>query len=514
MKQARALVSQGNKVRIYGRSLEGFPEEEIVDGIEIVRLPVLNYNLTSAAELDIIDTVENLGILPNDVTKELRVRVQRLMEARDAFEITTKSREDIKKSLLPVVEKIVLLKEERNLLVEKIKEQKKAACKTRIGFIRTKTTSVLGLKSETEKKLIEIYRELNKALAVRNQARSRAIEIEKTHPKKEILEKIREEIFYCRHLLYATKITSFDHKIKPDVIHSHDLYPLLGAVLLGKKTGAKVIFDAHEIETERVPPLSPERKNFIDLLERGLLNHAEHVITCCESSTEFYYRRFNKRRPISVMNAPDYNDTPNHSVVDIRELAGIAANTPTIIYTGGVGQEARGMDKAILALKQLDGVHLAILGPRHHKNDQWLLNKATEAGVTERVHFVSSVPAELVVPTIKSADVGICLIQDVSLSYRYAMPNKLFEMTFAEIPIVVSDLPEMGKFIAELENGLVIDQTNPDEISQGIRTILDNKEKYQLKDSGRKLLREKYSWKAQTIALKRAYTEVLGEEHV
>ncbi|MBF8756127.1 glycosyltransferase family 4 protein [Pseudomonas guariconensis] len=514
MKQARALVSQGNRVRIYGRNHDDFPTKEVVDGIEIVRLPVLDHNLATLCDINILDFPESQNVLPEALKNDLRSRFKKMVQARDELEKTKKLATDYKNINLAAIEQIPLLTEKRNRLIKSIWKQERDAPKTLSRAIKNKIKSWLKYKNRKKLELEKTNRELTLLAEARDEAKRQYHDREKSHPRKEYTEKLREEIFYCRHLLFASKLLAFDHDITPDVIHSHDLYPLLGAVLLGKKTGAKVIFDAHEIETERVPPLPPERKNFIDVLERGLLNHSDHVITCCESSTEFYHQRFNRRKPVVVMNAPDYNDESIESIVDIRELAGISTDTPTVIYTGGVGQEARGMDKAILALKLLSGVHLAILGPRHAKNDQWLLEKAEEAGVSERVHFIPSVPADLVVPTIKSADVGICLIQDVSLSYRYAMPNKLFEMTFAEVPIVVSDLPEMGRFITELKNGIVVDQTDPCDIARGIQSVLDNREKYQVGDNSRKTLRTIYSWKAQSAALAKAYKEVLEEEHV
>ncbi|MBA1321432.1 glycosyltransferase [Pseudomonas plecoglossicida] len=514
MKQARALVHQGNRVRIYGRSQDGFAEKEIVDGIEIIRLPVLDYNLASLNDIDLLDVIENKSVLPDALTAELRSRFRNLIQARDEFEKTKQCGEHLKKINLATAPQLPLLKSKIAALTKAVAKQKRDTPKSGIRLIKHKIKSWLGLKSKKELALADATRELTLTMAARAEARSSYDSREKSHPKKEWVEKLREEIFYCRHLLFASTILAFDHDVTPDVIHSHDLYPLLGAVLLGKATGAKVIFDAHEIETERVPPLAPDRKHFIDTLERGLLNHTDHVITCCESSTEFYHERFIKRRPVVVMNAPDYDDESVTTVVDIRELAGISTDTQTIVYTGGVGQEARGMDKAILALKLLGGVHLAILGPRHVKNDEWLLSKAEEAGVSDRVHLIPSVPADLVVPTIKSADVGICLIQDVSLSYRYAMPNKLFEMTFAEVPIVVSDLPEMGRFISELKNGIVVDQTNPGDIARGIKSVLDNRVKYQVTDTSRSTLRNTYSWKTQSNALEKAYKEVLEDNNV
>jgi hypothetical protein len=47
------------------------------------------------------------------------------------------------------------------------------------------------------------------------------------------------------------------------------------------------------------------------------------------------------------------------------------------------------------------------------------------------IHVHDAVPHSQVVPIAQSADFGLCLVQDVSLSDYYCLPNKLFEYYFA-----------------------------------------------------------------------------------
>jgi len=57
------------------------------------------------------------------------------------------------------------------------------------------------------------------------------------------------------------------------------------------------------------------------------------------------------------------------------------------------------------------------------------------------------------------ADVGVCLIEPLSMSYEYALPNKLFETMMARIPVLVTDLPALRRHIESHPVGLIVGRT-------------------------------------------------------
>ncbi|WP_297562838.1 glycosyltransferase [Nitratireductor sp.] len=311
----------------------------------------------------------------------------------------------------------------------------------------------------------------------------------------------------------AVAMARLEFEETPVLIHSHDLYPLAGAVLLAKRTGAKVVFDAHEIETERMPPMPSKLKAFVDRMERRLLTRTDGVVVCCKSSADFYAERFSGAYPTVVMNAP-ITAPSSGKPFNLREFCGLGGEVPLVIYTGGVGREGRGMHLALKALAELPDFHLAVLGPRHVKNDAWLLEVAAETDTLDRLHLLQPVRPDEVVSAIRGADIGICLIQDVTLSYRFALPNKLFEMSFAGIPLVVSDLPEMGRFVTENRIGQTVDQTDPVAIAEGIRQVFHRR--YELGPDEARLgdMIERYSWSVQAHELSRLYSTLLEDSDV
>jgi glycosyltransferase involved in cell wall biosynthesis len=63
------------------------------------------------------------------------------------------------------------------------------------------------------------------------------------------------------------------------------------------------------------------------------------------------------------------------------------------------------------------------------------------------IHRLPSVPVDELLDYTGGADVGISLIENVSLSYYYSLPNKVFEYIMSGVPVVVSDFPEMARLV-------------------------------------------------------------------
>jgi glycosyltransferase involved in cell wall biosynthesis len=109
------------------------------------------------------------------------------------------------------------------------------------------------------------------------------------------------------------------------------------------------------------------------------------------------------------------------------------------------------------------------------------------------------------VPYIVTADIGVIPIQDVCLSYRYCLPNKLFEMTFAGIPVCVSNLPEMRAFVESEGTGVIMDEKDPRDIARAMREAYRGQEA--LRATGERLdrLKAHYSWATQVERLLPVY---------
>lgn len=294
-------------------------------------------------------------------------------------------------------------------------------------------------------------------------------------------------------------------RYRPHVIHAHDLSPLSTAVKTAPTVGAKIVYDSHELERHR-NGLSRSGRIATAFIESRYIEKVDRVITVSHSIADFLAATYKIMRPAVVMNAPDPSE--QHTVPrTIRDSIGLERDSLLAVYVGKV-TFGRGLEKLVEALQHCKEFHLALLGPRVASVEQDLLGLAYQRGVLDRVHVLDSVPPHDVVPYIITADVGIIPIQDVCLSYRFCMPNKLFEMTFAGIPVCVSDLPEMRAFIESERTGLIMDQTDPKDIARAMRAAY--RDRHELRATGDRLerIKKRYSWSTQVEQLLSVYRDL------
>ena len=103
---------------------------------------------------------------------------------------------------------------------------------------------------------------------------------------------------------------------------------------------------------------------------------------------------------------------------------------------------------------------------------------------------------------MKAADIGLCLVQNVSLSDYYCLPNKLFEYCFAGIPVLASDFPDISSLISEYNLGMCC-SLDFDSIKQAVLDIERHGVDFNFHDLS------PLAWQAQSEKLNNFYRQVL-----
>ena len=232
------------------------------------------------------------------------------------------------------------------------------------------------------------------------------------------------------------------------------------------------------------------------------------MITVCDSIADHLADAYRISRPVVVMNAPTMN-TPQSNSETIRTTLGLSKTTALGIYVGKTTIN-RGLEQLVQSLAYCADIHVALLGPKHAPTERAVVGLADKLGVRSRLHILDSVPPESVVSYISSADFGVIPTHDVCLSYRFSLPNKLFEMTFARLPVCVSNLPEQRAFVERVGNGVLMDENDPKDIARALREAYDRRFELMPSETRMKALVRDYSWDAQAHRLLDAYRDVLS----
>lgn len=296
------------------------------------------------------------------------------------------------------------------------------------------------------------------------------------------------------------------------IYHAHDLNNLEVAYRAARRTGAKLVYDAHELFPEMANRWVRLRKRYWSRLEARLLPCADLAITVNELIAEEMARRYNVPPPLVVLNCPDppptFDPTARYDL--IRERLGLSAETPIVLYQGWMS-EGRGLENLVRAAPLLrDGAVVVFMG---YGDYQAALERlASEAG-GGRIQFIPAVPQRDLLAYCASADVGVIPYQAVDLNNYYTSPNKLFDFIQAGLPIVASDLPYLRKVIVGGDLGVVAQLDRPEDYASAINTILDLSDRAaRLKEKLRRAA-PNYTWSAQAAKLVEAYRRLDSGPH-
>jgi glycosyltransferase involved in cell wall biosynthesis len=131
-----------------------------------------------------------------------------------------------------------------------------------------------------------------------------------------------------------------------------------------------------------------------------------------------------------------------------------------------------------------------------------------ELNLTNKVLFISKIPSDQLIQYTLNADLGISIDKPTNLNYKFSLPNKLFDYMRAEIPILISNLPELIKIHEKYPFGLILDSHDPTHIATKIESSLNNPNYIEWKSNLSKASKE-YTWENELKILKEVYDKVL-----
>ncbi len=259
---------------------------------------------------------------------------------------------------------------------------------------------------------------------------------------------------------------------KADIFLANDLDSLPANYLAAKLRGKKLVYDSHEYFTE-VPELINRKKvkRVWEEIERRILPKLKYTYTVCDSIAEIY----NKKYGISMKVVRNIPPCKRAKVLDKKGNLPIPQGQKVVLYQGAVNI-GRGLEYAIKAMQYTQDVCLLIIGNGDIKPE--LKNLVSELALEEKVFFMDKMPGNELAAYTRQADIGISIEENMGLNYYYALPNKLFDYIRAEVPVLVSPLPEMAAIVRKYDIGSCIENHSPEHIAEKITSMLHERTRY------------------------------------
>ena len=322
----------------------------------------------------------------------------------------------------------------------------------------------------------------------------RTITKDKLGKLKTYLKYIKESVSYCKNF---------------DILHCNDLNTLPIGFIIKKffNKDVKIVYDAHEYETE-INGLSGIQKTITKKLEKLLIKYADKVICVSNAIADEYVKLYDIEKPALVLNTPHYKEIEKKDI--FRETLNISKDKTIFLYQGGLSS-GRGIEILLDTFKQLLSKNQelktknypVIVFMGYGPLEELVQSIAQEY---KNIYFHKAVSPDVLLDYTSSADFGISTIEDSCLSYRYCLPNKMFEYLMAELPVIVSNLYEMKRLVENNKIGVVAQENTPNGLEEAIEkaTILDKKT---LKINIQKV-KEIYNWGEQEKVLLSLYKEL------
>jgi glycosyltransferase involved in cell wall biosynthesis len=229
-----------------------------------------------------------------------------------------------------------------------------------------------------------------------------------------------------------------------DLIHSNDLDTLIAGRKLAFLKRTPLIYDSHELFTEVPELINRKAKKMIwRVAEKIFASGIEFSSTVSVGVANELKRRYGLK-PVVIRNLPFRQK--------VESEFPLSQKSKTLIYQGALNI-GRGLEKLIEAMQWVDA-NLIIVGSGDIEND--LKHRTNQLKLNSKVKFLGKVKLEELGEITRSASLGVSLEEDFGLSYRYALPNKLFDYIQVGLPVLTTNLPEMDIIVKQYGVGLTI----------------------------------------------------------
>ena len=287
------------------------------------------------------------------------------------------------------------------------------------------------------------------------------------------------------------------------VINCHSLPTLPAALALKRMTGAALVYDAHELETETTMSVGI-RRPLLKGIERLGIRGVDHTFVVSRQIERWYRATYHLTDIDTLYNFPAAAPLPPIDRPRARDNLGIPPDTFLCLYQGVIS-DGRGIGQILDAFTDApSGVAVLFVG---YGAQEDRVRAAAEN--SRSVYFHPAVPPDRLMEYTMLADVGLSLGEPGKcLSYDYSAPNKLFQYVHAGVPVIASGLVEQVEFLTENRVGVVTPSLGRMDVLAAVSEIRN----WVVEDLAREIerVRRQTTWDTYQDLIQRRYQDLAG----
>lgn len=296
------------------------------------------------------------------------------------------------------------------------------------------------------------------------------------------------------------RILVYAYRLPARLYYPNDIDVAGAAVLLSRLRGGRLLYETHEFHVDQSAAHPDWYKRLVLAVEGWVVRRSDGVIVV----GEYIARAIQAQYQIDSLPAVIKNCPPYEAVTKPPREDG-----PYKLLYHGVYQPKRGLEYLILAMHQIEGAHLYLRGFGYWEEP--LRHLVEEEKLAHKVTFLPPLPMQKLVAEAAPFDVGVGAFQDVNLSIRYCLPNKIFEYLMAGLALAVSDLPELRRVVDDYRVGVTFNPADPTDIAHQINTLLANPDRLQAMQSrALQAARDEFNFAVEGEKLTRLVADLIG----
>ena len=317
-----------------------------------------------------------------------------------------------------------------------------------------------------------------------------------------------------KRLIGLKHLYKFAKSANADVYHCNEIDSWIIGLLLKLNQKSKCIFDVHEHYPEEFAEVR-FHKSFhflviavIRLLIWTLSFYTDRIVIA-KSSLKKSFKHLRDNKVVLVQNfspIKSFDKTPKDDNINFLE------KKFKIIHMGLFGI-ARGWPELLNAMiiSKNRNIELTVLGSVNDGSEDDFLSFIKKNNLSNQVNYIKWLPIEEALGIVKECHLGLVPFQPGYHNHVHALPHKLFDYMGSGIPVIVPDFAEeVCEIIKESQSGVMIDVSDPKEISKAINMFADDRKlTNQMGQNGKKAVFNKFNWENEELSLVEMYSQII-----
>ncbi len=297
-----------------------------------------------------------------------------------------------------------------------------------------------------------------------------------------------------------------------EVFQCEELDAWLIGWLVARRTGARLVFDAHEFNPAEITIGSRGLVRWVlwrvvVALDRFLVKRTDRVLVA-NDIVRAYYLILHRFARVAVLH--------NSPVLGLFRGADPPPRKEYLLCHEGSLGFSRGLKSLVRVVERLRsaGVNakLLIVGDVYGKERAWLEHELSRSDLIECVDRTGWLQYPKVGEAIERCEIGLITMEPTPSNMLCGLPNKLFNYMRYGLPVVAPDFPEIARVVSSEQCGLIYQCGDSNGLFEAVgRLAHDESLRRRLGEAGRAAIQRRYAWELMEPVLFEAYCG-LGSE--